>query len=251
MRCIHYAVLVLFFVAGSSSAFDLKYEQVNSRDECFGAYDMHGALDNRTLYEQVFQWMHEKNVVDWNYSSEVRSHGAADMQCAAVSYKTLVHMPTIFARLLSTLQLEIQLPIEVQKEVCLSGKAVLESATINAPLVRDLRISGRYEVHDEDVKSTVEAHYELPWYMEILALDVSEHLRTNLKEKTDAVAASLCVRRPGAATLHRAAQRYAEVHGALRRQARKYPMPAPAQKRLHLQVPVERPIHAPFGQRYY
>jgi hypothetical protein len=143
-------------------------------------------------------------------------------------------------------QKEIQLPIEVQKEDCLSAQTVLESATITAPLVRDLRISGRYEVHNEDVKSEVEAHHDLSWYMEILALDVTEHLLVNLKEKTDAVAASLCVRRPGAATLHRAAQRYAQVQGALRRKARKYPMPAPAQQRLHLHVPVERPIHPPW-----
>jgi hypothetical protein len=247
MRCVDYAVLVLLFFVGSSSAFDLHYEQENSRGGCVGGYDVGVALDNSTLYEQVFQWMHKKDVVDWNYSTEVRFNGTTDLQCVVISYKTMVEAPTFFARLLSNFRLELQFPIEVHKEVCLAEQTVLESASITAPLVQEFRMSGRYEVHDDHLKSSVEAHYDMPWYIDFLIHDVSEHLRTNFKRKVDAVAASMCMHRPGAALLSRAAQSYAL--GTLRRQPRKYPMPAPAEHRLHL--PVEPPIHSPFGQRYY
>ena len=247
MRGMLGTLVILVCGVVSISAIDVHFEQENTRG-CVAGFDVRGALDNSTLYEQVFKWMHERDVLDWNYSTEVRLDGAEEKQCVLISYKTVVHAPMFFMRLLQNFRLSIQFPIAVRKEVCLTGNTVTESASVTAPLVHELRMIGWYHVEEGKVKSSIDAQYTVPWYVEFLVDDMSEHLRENFKEKVDAVAASLCAHRPAAVgILNRAAKSYSP--GTLRQHTRKYRLPAPAQHRLHLAV--ESPIHSPFGQRFY
>ena len=45
-------------------------EQQNRR-ECSGQFDTALALDNATLYAQVYAWMNQHDVTDWTYSTEL------------------------------------------------------------------------------------------------------------------------------------------------------------------------------------
>ncbi len=166
------------------------------------------ALDNATLYQQVYAWMHEKDVEAWNYSRGVWLNGTADAECARVSYTSFVESPTFFARLLHSLRMSVRFPIEVEKEVCVEGQSVEEAGRIRAPQVQELSMRGRYEVRGGDVRSAIEAQYSVPWYVEFLVYDLGEHLRTNFKEKVDALARNLCTRETRAAGLARPAQRF-------------------------------------------
>lgn len=187
--------LIFILAITTVSAFEVHYEQKNSRQEtCKGAgdFDADLALQNYTLYNQVYKWMHQQDVHDWSYSTHNKSNGTEQIPCALVSYKTLVASPTFFARLLRNFHMSVQFPIAVQKQVCLDGSTLIETATVSAPLIHDLTMTVRYDVHPTHTDSVLDAHYTLPWYIDFLVDDVSEHLRANFKEKLDAVAESLC-----------------------------------------------------------
>lgn len=187
--------LILIVTVTTISAFEMHTEQQNLRQQTCkvaGDFDVDLALHNDTLYQQVYVWMHKKDVQDWTYAVENKSNGTEDMPCALVSYKTLVASPTFFARLLSNFHMSLRFPIAVQKQVCLDGSTVIETATVTAPLIHDLTMTVRYDVHGGHIDSVLDAHYTLPWYIDFLVDDVSEHLRANFKEKLDAVAESLC-----------------------------------------------------------
>jgi hypothetical protein len=202
--------LILAALLACVAGTDLHFEQENALDASCGGgeFDVGRALDNATLYQQVYVWMHKKDVEGWNYSRGVRLNGTAGAECALVSYTTYVEAPSFFARLLYGLRMSVRFPIEVRKEVCVEGQSVVEAATIHAPLVNELRMHGRYEVRGTEVKSTIEAGYSVPWYVEFLVSDLGEHLRANFKEKVDALARSLCTRRASAAGLVSPAQRF-------------------------------------------
>jgi len=192
--------LILAALLACVAAADLHFEQENALDATCGGgeFDVGVALENATLYQQVYAWMHEKDVEGWNYSRGAGLNGTAGRDCAHVSYTTYVESPTVFGRMLRNLKMSVRFPIEVRKTVCVEGQSVVEEATIHLPLVHELRMSGRYEVRGVEVKSTIEAAYSMPWYIEFLVYDVGEHLRANFKEKVDALARSLCTRRASA-----------------------------------------------------
>ena len=191
--------LVLALNVTPAAAVDLHLEQYNRR-ECSGQFDTSLALDNATLYTQVYLWMHERDVTDWTYATLLPLNGT-DTRCAVVSYKTFVQSPTFFARLLSNFHMLLQFPIEVHKTVCVVGEAVVEDATITVPLIHELTMASRYEPQDGQINSTIDAQYTLPWYIDFLVSDVSDHLRANFKQKVDAVAHTLCSHTPSVASL--------------------------------------------------
>jgi hypothetical protein len=182
-----------------AAAVDLHLEQHNRR-ECSGQFDTALALENATLYAQVYEWIHHHEVTDWTYATLLPLNGT-DTRCAVVSYKTFVQSPTFFARLLSNFHMLLQFPIEVHKTVCVIGEAVVEDATITVPLLHELTMAARYEPQDGQINSTIDAQYTLPWYIDFLVSDVSDHLRSNFKEKVDAVAHTLCSHTPSVASL--------------------------------------------------
>ena len=189
------APLVLAAALSSVAAFELHYEQENSHQTACkldAQFDASRALRNDTLYRQVFTWMHGQDVQDWTYATETTPEGSAHVPCALVSYKTLVASPTFFARLLRNFHMAIQFPISVQKQVCLHGAVLVETATVTAPLIHELTMTARYDVRGVHIDTALDAHYSLPWYIDFLVDDVANHLRASFKEKVDAVAESLC-----------------------------------------------------------
>jgi hypothetical protein len=241
--------LVLVATLSTITAFDVTFEQHNSREASCkrtgGVFDIHKALDNSTLYEQVFQWMHERDVEHWNYSTEDKYNATTDMRCVLVSYKTLVASPTFFARLLSNFHMSVQFPIVVHKEICTVGRSLVESALVSTPLIHDMSIRGRYEVSEDKIESVIEAQYNLPWYIDFLVYDVSEHLKANLKEKVDAVTQSLCSDASTETKLTSPLHKFSS--NLLRRKPPKYPLHAP----MKLHPILEPPFHPPFNQKYF
>ena len=63
---------------------------------------------------------------------------------------------------------------------------------MNVPLIHELRMSSRYEVEADRVHSTLDAAYDVPWYIDFLMYDIEKHLRQNFALKLDSVAQSLC-----------------------------------------------------------
>jgi hypothetical protein len=205
------AVLTLLLSVTLAGAVDLHLEQQNRR-ECSGQFDTALALDNATLYAQVYAWMNQHDVADWTYSAPPPPN-ATDAPCALVSYTTFVESPTFFARLLRNFHMLFQFPIEVHKSVCLVDGTVVEAATISVPLIHEMTMAGRYEAQDGQINSTIDAHYDLPWYVDFLVHDISDHLRANFKQKVDAVAQSLCSDAPSVPVLPAPDHAYLRGHG--------------------------------------
>ena len=223
MRGVPLSVLMLVLGVTLSAALELHLEQQNVR-ECPGGFDAAAALDNATLYAQVYTWMHQRDVLDWKYNrTEMRTDPANGGQyslpafltyygedegqrrwtaigngtdCALVSYNTEVESPSVFARFMRNLHMFIHFPIAVHKFVCLDDETVVETAKITIPLIHEMSMTTRYAVEGSVVNTTVDASYIVPWYIDFLINDVSQHLLTNFKEKIDAVAQSLCVPMP-------------------------------------------------------
>ena len=184
------------------------------------AFDVGLALRNSTLYEQVYVWMHEKDVENWNYSTAVRMNGSTASECATVTYDTFIDSPTFFAQILRNLHMAFRFPIGVRKEVCVHGGTVEERATVTVPLIHELSMTSRYEVEAETVRSSLDAEYSVPWYINFLIYDIEEHLRVNFKLKLDSFARSLCAPRGAEQwALLRAPEKQYALHG-FRREAR-------------------------------
>jgi hypothetical protein len=139
--------------------------------------------------------MHEKHVENWNYSTAVRVNGSAETECATVTYDTFIDSPTFFAKFLRNFLMSMHFPIGVRKEVCVEGETVVETATVSVPLIHELSMTSRYEVGADEVWSTLDAEYHVPWYIDFLMYDIEEHLKHNFAQKLDSVAQSLCAPR--------------------------------------------------------
>ena len=195
------ATLILALALGPVAAVELHLEreishQGTCRTALTGPFEADLAVDNATLYQQVYAWMHEKDVRDWNFSTQDTVNGTEPGVCALVSYKTYLSSPSFFARMLQNFHMSVQIPIAVHKQVCLYGHVAVETATVLAPLVHELTLTARYDVEPDRITTVLDAHYALPWYLDFLIADISEHLRDNFKEKVDAVAQSLCSHTP-------------------------------------------------------
>ena len=217
-------ILILVLSLPLSGALEIHMEQQNV-PKCPGGFDAASALTNATLYAQVYTWMHQQDVTDWNYTHQVLRIDPADNKryslpeflayygeeegkrrwstaakgtdCARVSYKTEVESPSVFARMMRSLHMFVHFPIEVHKSVCvLDNEDVLETATISLPLIHEMTMTTRYAVQHSAINTTIDASFDIPWYVDFLLLDVSHHILANFEEKVDAVAQSLCVPAP-------------------------------------------------------
>ena len=154
MRGVPLSVLVLVLGVTLSAALELHLEQQNVRECAAVGFDTASALDNATLYAQVYTWMHQKDVLDWRYNkTEMRTDPANGEQyslhsfltyygedegqrrwtaigngtdCALVSYNTEVESPSVFARFMRNLHMFIHFPIAVHKFVCLDDETFVE-----------------------------------------------------------------------------------------------------------------------------
>ena len=186
MRALLLVLLTCALRCGAAGANETRMEQNNSAAACGGlrdAFDVGLATRNSTLYEQVYVWMHEKDVLNWNYSRAVRVNGSAEIACATVSYDTFIDSPTFFATMLRNLHMSMRFPIGVRKEVCVDGARIVETATVTVPLIHELSMTSRYEVEPDRVNSSLAAHYDVPWYIDFLLYDIEQHLQLNFKLK--------------------------------------------------------------------
>ena len=195
------APLMLALALSAVAAVEVHVEREVSRDSACsaasaGPFEAGLAVDNATLYQQVYTWMHERDVRDWNYSTGPSVNGTEPGVCALVSYKTYLSSPSFFSRMLQNFHMDVQIPISVHKQVCLYGHVAVETATVLAPLVHELTLTARYDVEPDRITTVLDAHYALPWFLDFLIADISEHLRDNFREKVDAVVHSLCSRTP-------------------------------------------------------
>jgi hypothetical protein len=188
---------ILTLALGAVAAVEIHVERAISHESACratsaGPFEADLAVDNATLFQQVYAWMHQKDVRDWEYSSQASVNGTEPGVCALVSYKTYVASPSFFARMLQNFHMSVQFPVSVHKQVCLYGHTVLETATILAPLVHEMTLTARYDVEPDRITTVLDAHYALPWYLDFLIADISEHISDNFREKVDAVVQSLC-----------------------------------------------------------
>ena len=194
MRGVLLAVLTFAVSGGVAAGVDMRMEQENAVASCPGlsdAFDVGRALANSTLYEQVYVWMHERDVEDWNYSRAVRVNGSTAVECATVTYSSYIDSPTFVGQMLRNLHMEMHFPIAVRKEVCVGGQTVVETANVTVPLLHGLTMTARYEVSAESVHSLVDAHYDVPWYADFLVSDIERHVEHSFKRKAESVAHSL------------------------------------------------------------
>ena len=211
MRGVVLVMLAFALRCGASNATETRLEQNNSAAACGAlrdAFDIGRALRNSTLYEQVYVWMHEKNVENWNYSRAVKVNGSTETECATVTYDTTIESPTFFAQMMRNFMMSMNFAIGVRKEVCVDGQTVVETATVTVPLIHELSMTSRYEVEPDRVNSSLAAHYDVPWYIDFLLYDIEQHLQLNFKLKLDSVAASLCVKQGGYALLRSPSEKF-------------------------------------------
>ena len=211
MRGVLIVLLTCALRLGAAGAMDSHLQQENLAAACGGqkdTFDVGLAARNSTLYEQVYVWMHEKDVLNWNYSTRVVVNGSRQTECATVTYDTTIESPTFFAQMMRNFMMSMNFAIGVRKEVCVDGQTVVETATVTVPLIHELSMTSRYEVEPDRVNSSLAAHYDVPWYIDFLLYDIEQHLQLNFKLKLDSVAASLCVKQGGYALLRSPSEKF-------------------------------------------
>jgi hypothetical protein len=95
--------------------------------------------------------------------------------------------------MLRNLRMSMRFPIGVRKELCVDGGTIVETAVVTVPLIHELSMTARYEVEADSVRSSLDAQYNVPWYINFLVYDIEKHLKENFQLKLDSVAQSLCV----------------------------------------------------------
>jgi hypothetical protein len=162
------------------------------------------AVSNATLYRQVYEWAHNKDVSDWRYevsvaddafvrAFELSADDVAGLECATVHYTTTVSLPDGFAAFMRFWNLATDVPLTVDKQVCRTEHAILERAVVHEPVVREIHMSTRHEVVSAwDVRSSSHMELDLPWYAQLLETQIGDALDRSVREKGDAVMHSLC-----------------------------------------------------------
>ena len=171
---------------------------------CPTALMLEGAVTNATLYRQVFEWAHSKDVAEWSYAQApasaefVRVFGmsveeGAALECATVHYATTVRLPDLFAAFMQLWRLSTDVALTVDKEVCRSDHAILERAVVREPVLHEIHMLTRHEaISPWDLRSTSHMNTELPWYAQLIETQIGDELDKSVREKGDAVMHSVC-----------------------------------------------------------
>ena len=179
---------------------------------CDGTLGFVGAVDNAVLYDQVYNWMHQKKISNWTYKSvqaaaSLRAHFALPenetLVCAEVSYGADLELPAAFQTFLYHLGLELNLPISVRKTVCGSEQALVEQAEVEVAVVKMVGINAMHEVSEGGLRSATEVRIDIPWYAQMLSRLIKAHIGQSVAEKNKAVSDSLCTAAAKGALLER------------------------------------------------
>lgn len=183
---------------------------------CAGTVSLEASMDTDVLYNQVYNWMHQKKMRNWTHKRvegpvAMRKHFAlpanATLSCAEVSYVADLQLPEAFGTFLHHLGLALNVPITVHKTVCNTGASIVEQAEVDAPVVHRLYIDAEHRVNascgscDEVLSTSTDVHLDVPWYGAMLTSLITQHIGVSVGEKNRAVAASLCTPRAGPALL--------------------------------------------------
>ena len=169
---------------------------------CDGTLALGGAMDNAVLYDQVFNWMHQKKISNWTYkgvpaTGSLRAHFALPenetLVCAEVSYKADLELPGVFETFLYHLGLNLNLPINVDKTVCASAEALFEQAEVHVAVVNVVYINAKHDVTEGRLlRSATDVRIDIPWYAQMLSRLIKSHIGTSVGEKNRAVRDSVC-----------------------------------------------------------
>ena len=168
---------------------------------CDGTMSLEGAVENDVLYNQVFNWMHTRQVKKWAYKSTEAPAGLREkyglsaetgLQCAEVSYMADLPLPNAFTSFLGHMGLDTDVPIRVHKTVCASKSAIYEQAEVQEMVVNKVMLDSVHEMTDAGLKSSTEVRIELPWYAKIISRMILAHIGVSVGEKNVAVRDSVC-----------------------------------------------------------
>ena len=168
---------------------------------CDGTMSLEGAVENDVLYNQVFNWMHTREVKKWTYNTAKVPAGLREkyglsaetyLQCAEVKYMADLPLPNAFTSFLGHLGLETDVPIRVHKTVCASKSAIYEQAEVQEAVVSKVMLDSVHEITEAGLKSSTEVRIELPWYAQIISRMIVAHIGVSVGEKNVAVRDSVC-----------------------------------------------------------
>jgi hypothetical protein len=174
------------------------YVDVNA---CDGTLGLVSAVDNAVLYDQVYNWMHQKKISNWTYKSvqaaaSLRAHFALPenetLACAEVSYRADLQLPDVFQTFLHHLGLDLNLPISVHKTVCGSGEVLVEQAEVEVAVVNTVSINAMHDLTEGGLRTATEVRIDIPWYAQMLSRLIKAHIGQSVAEKNRAVRDSLC-----------------------------------------------------------
>ena len=183
---------------------------------CDGTVSLADSMDNDVLYNQVYNWMHQKKIANWTHkrveaTASLRAHFAvpenATLSCAEVSYVADLQLPDAFQSFLQHMGISSSVPITVRKTVCNTGASMLEQAEVDVPVVNRVYIDAVHDVSescaacDSLLSSSTDVRFDVPWYARMLTRMITKHVGTSVSEKNHAVTASLCTARAGPALL--------------------------------------------------
>jgi len=169
---------------------------------CDGTLALGGAMDNAVLYDQVYNWMHQKKISNWTYkgvpaTASLRTHFALPenetLVCAEVSYGADLELPGVFETFLYHLGLNLNLPISVGKTVCASAEALFEQAEVHVAVVNVVHINAKHDVTEGRLlRSATDVSIDIPWYAQMLSRLIKSHIGKSVAEKNRAVRDSVC-----------------------------------------------------------
>jgi len=176
---------------------------------CDGTVSLGGSMDNDVLYNQVYNWMHQKKITNWTHkrveaTASLRAHFGlpnATLSCADVSYVADLQLPDAFESFLQHLGIASSVPITVRKTVCSTGASIVEQAEVDVAVVNRVYIDAVHDVSescpacDSLVSSSTDVRLDVPWYARLLTRMITKHIGVSVGEKNRAVTAILCTAR--------------------------------------------------------
>lgn len=168
---------------------------------CDGTMSLESAVENDVLYNQVFNWMHTRQVKKWTYKTTEVPTGLREkfgvsaetsLSCAEVSYMADLPLPNAFTLFLGHMGLDTDVPIRVHKTVCASKSAIYEQAEVQEMVVNKVLLDSVHQLTEQGLRSSTEVRIELPWYAQIISRMIIAHIGVSVGEKNVAVRDSVC-----------------------------------------------------------
>ena len=194
-------LLVMFSVLCTVQGEVNTYMDVNP---CDGKMSFEAAIDNDVLYNQVYNWMHQKKISNWTYkkveaTESIHTHFPlpqnATLMCAEVSYAADLQLPGIFETFLYHLGIALNLPISVRKTVCQTGESIIEHSEVDEAVLERVYIDAMHQITDSGLRTSTQVRMDLPWYAKMLSRMVTQYIGESVAEKNIAVLNSLCIAR--------------------------------------------------------